>query len=72
MDRGFGGRDRYDDRSRDYDRGEAVLPRGGGSGGTGESQQQGESWCLRVNPSNAEGIPIAEDKSRYLRVNPNG
>lgn len=21
MDRGFGGRDRYDDRSRDYDRG---------------------------------------------------
>lgn len=30
MDRGFGGRDRYDDRSRDYDRG--GCPRGHGGG----------------------------------------
>lgn len=44
MDRGFGGRDRYDDRSRDYDRGEMFPKDRWGAGSRGQAQPRRPAW----------------------------
>lgn len=56
MDRGFGGRDRYDDRSRDYDRGRVFLKDCWGGEGEGEALPQWSPAWPSSPPVTGEGL----------------